>query len=87
MGAAEANVIRDLIVIEEGDTIPADARVIQSTALKMTAAASTGESLAVAKDVATIAGEATLGDRDNMVNWKWGRYMPGDTQAPPELRA
>ena len=63
MSAAHANVIRDtvrqsipatevvpgdLILIEEGDTIPADARLIQSTALQTAEASVTGESLPVA---------------------------------------
>jgi Ca2+-transporting ATPase len=60
MAAAHANVVRDgerrsipaaevvpgdIILVEEGDTIPADARVIQSTSLKCAEAALTGESL------------------------------------------
>ena len=57
----------DILLIEEGDTIPADARLIQSTALQTAEAALTGESLPVSKDVAPIAGEAGLGDRRNMV--------------------
>lgn len=59
MSAATARVIRDqarqtvpaadlvpgdIILVEEGDTIPADARVIQSTALQTAEAALTGES-------------------------------------------
>ena len=44
----------DVILIEEGDTIPADARLIQTIALKTAEAALTGESLPVAKDVAPI---------------------------------
>ena len=67
MSAAHANVIRDgerqsipatevvpgdIILIEEGDTIPADARLIQSTALQTAEAALTGESLPVSKDIA-----------------------------------
>ena len=82
MAAAQAHVIRDgqqrrvdataivpgdIILIEEGDTIPADGRVIVSTALQTAEAALTGESLPVTKDVAVITGEMTLGDRDNMV--------------------
>ena len=62
MSAAQASVIRDgeraalpaaelvpgdIILIEEGDTIPADARLIQSTALQTAEAALTGESLPV----------------------------------------
>ena len=57
----------DIILIEEGDTIPADARLIQSIALQTAEAALTGESLPVAKDTAAITDEAGLGDRSNMV--------------------
>jgi Ca2+-transporting ATPase len=82
MAAAHAHVIRDgevtsvpatdlvpgdMLVVEEGDTIAADARVIQSTALQVAEAALTGESLPVAKEVAPIAGDAGLGDRTNMI--------------------
>ena len=82
MAAAHANVIRDgtrqsvtaseivpgdLILIEEGDTIPADARLIHCTALQTAEAALTGESLPVSKDIALVVGEAGLGDRSNML--------------------
>jgi P-type Ca2+ transporter type 2C len=82
LSAAHATVIRDdlrqsipaaelvpgdIILIEEGDTIPADARVLQSTALQTAEAALTGESLPVTKDVEPIAGDVGLGDRDNMI--------------------
>jgi P-type Ca2+ transporter type 2C len=82
MSAAHANVIRDgarrsisatevvpgdIILVEEGDTIPADARLVQSTALQTAEAALTGESLPVSKDTLTIAGNVGLGDRHNMI--------------------
>jgi len=82
MSAAHANVIRDgerrripaaelapgdIIIIEEGDTIPADARLIESTALHTAEASLTGESLPVAKDAAVITQEAPLGEQHNMV--------------------
>jgi Ca2+-transporting ATPase len=57
----------DLILVEEGDTIPADARLIQSVALHTAEASLTGESLPVAKDVATITNPTALGDRHNMI--------------------
>jgi len=57
----------DIIVIDEGDTIPADARLISVAALQVAEAALTGESLPVSKDVDTIAHEAALADRYNMV--------------------
>ena len=82
MSAAEAGVVRDgerrsvpaselvpgdVILVEEGDTIPADARLIQSTALQASEASLTGESLPVHKDVRPIEEEVGLGDRSNMV--------------------
>lgn len=65
--AAAEIVPGDIILIEEGDTIPADARVIQSTALQTAEAALTGESLPVSKDAAPITKEVGLGDRGNMI--------------------
>src|SRR6266545_684798 len=57
----------DIIVIEEGDTVSADARVIESASLHMAEAALTGESLPVSKDIAAIPDDAAIGDRANMV--------------------
>src|ERR671915_1018494 len=57
----------DVVLIEEGDTIAADARLIESTALQTAEAALTGESLPVSKDPAPIAEEVGLGDRTGMV--------------------
>jgi P-type Ca2+ transporter type 2C len=82
MSAAEATVLRDgerrrvaatelvpgdVILIEEGDTIPADARLIHSTALQTAEAALTGESMPSSKDNEALAVDAPLGDRTNMV--------------------
>src|SRR5690606_22432084 len=82
MSAAQATVVRDgvqqripaaelvpgdLIHVEEGDTIAADARLIQATALQTAEAVLTGESLPVEKSVAAIDREAALGDRNNMI--------------------
>ena len=60
-------VLGDLILIEEGDTIPADGRVVRSTALQTAEAALTGESLPVQKETAAIEEDVELGDRVNMV--------------------
>jgi Ca2+-transporting ATPase len=65
--AAAAVVPGDVILIEEGDTIPADARVVDSTALQTAEASLTGESLPIAKDTRPIAEDTPLGDRHNMV--------------------
>ena len=57
----------DVVLVEQGDTIPADARVIEATALQTAEAALTGESLPVSKDSAPVEGDAAVGDRDNML--------------------
>ena len=57
----------DVILIEEGDTIPADARLVESTALQASEAALTGESLPVSKHVEPLEAEVPLGDRTNML--------------------
>jgi P-type Ca2+ transporter type 2C len=82
LAAARANVIRggerksldsaevvpgDIVIVEEGDTIPADARLIHSTALQTAEGGLTGESLPVSKDTLPIGEEAVLGDRHNMI--------------------
>jgi len=57
----------DIIVIEEGDAIPADGRLLASVSLQTTEAALTGESLPVTKDTKEIGDDVPLGDRHNMV--------------------
>jgi P-type Ca2+ transporter type 2C len=57
----------DILLIEEGDTIPADARVLKSIALRAAEAALTGESTSVSKDSARISEEVGIGDQSNMV--------------------
>ncbi len=57
----------DLLVLSEGDTVSADARLISATALKISEASLTGESEAVLKDAKTLPAPAPLGDRLDMV--------------------
>lgn len=58
----------DIIRLEAGDFIPADARLIQSASLKSEESTLTGESVPAEKDAqAVIAEDAPLGDRTNMV--------------------
>ena len=58
----------DIIRLEAGDFIPADARLIRSVSLKSEESALTGESVPSEKDAAAIVEEkAPLGDRNNMV--------------------
>ena len=63
----EELVIGDVVLIEAGDYIPADLRVIESHSLKIEEAALTGESLSVDKQAEKIEKEeVALGDRVNM---------------------
>ncbi len=66
---AAANVVPgDLILLEAGSTVPADARLIEAAALRVQEASLTGESQPVEKDTATLNDpEMPLGDRHNMV--------------------
>lgn len=58
----------DIIKLEAGDFVPADARLIKSASLKSEESALTGESVPSEKDaLAEVKEDATLGDRSNMV--------------------
>ncbi|WNS42888.1 cation-translocating P-type ATPase [Paenibacillus sp. MMS20-IR301] len=81
MSAPEAKVLRDgnllsvparelvrgdIVLLEAGDYVPADGRVIESGSLRIDEGMLTGESEAVEKHIQQIAQEAPLGDRRNM---------------------
>ena len=68
---SEDLVVGDIILLEAGDAVPADARIIECASMKIEEAALTGESVPVTKrDDALTAGangDVSLGDRKNMV--------------------
>ncbi|MFY9921260.1 MAG: cation-translocating P-type ATPase [Mycobacterium sp.] len=57
----------DLLVLVEGDTVAADARLLSAATLQVSEAPLTGESEPVLKDARTLAAPAALGDRLDMV--------------------
>lgn len=57
----------DVLVLAEGDAVPADARVLLSASLHVAEAALTGESQPVSKLATVLPEQAQLGDRTNMV--------------------
>ncbi len=60
--------VGDIVMLDAGDYIPADGRIIECTSLKVDESALTGESLGVDKMTDVIAqDEVPLGDRVNMV--------------------
>ncbi len=64
----------DIILLEAGDSVPADGRLIESASLQIEESALTGESVPVYKDTAPVGedgGSVPLGDRKNSV------YMSG----------
>ena len=65
---SEDLVVGDVILLEAGDAIPADARIFECASLQIEEAALTGESVPVNKRTDKLeAKEVTLGDRKNMV--------------------
>ena len=63
---AEELVIGDIVVLEAGDSVPADLRLFEVASLKIDEGALTGESLTIEKDAKAIKEDVTLGDRLNM---------------------
>lgn len=57
----------DLIVLEAGDRVPVDGRLIEATGLKVNESALTGESMSVEKHTSALTGTIALADRKNMV--------------------
>ena len=57
----------DVVMLGEGDSIPADGRLLAAASLRVAEASLTGESVPVGKNVDTLAEAKALGDRANMV--------------------
>lgn len=68
---SENLVVGDVVILEAGDAIPADCRIMQCASMKVEEAALTGESVPVDKTEKTLElngeKEIPLGDRSNMV--------------------
>lgn len=62
----------DVIVLEAGDAVPADTRIIECASMKAEEAALTGESVPVLKTsdaISAQSGEVPLGDRKTWYLW------------------
>lgn len=60
-------VVGDVILLEAGDKVPADARIIKAVRAKVDESILTGESIAVEKHAATISKDVLLQERKNIV--------------------
>ena len=89
-------VVGDLVILEAGDSVPADCRIIESASMKIEEAALTGESVPVNKiatvlDVLEEGKDVPLGDRKNMcymgstVVYGRGRAVVVATGMDPEM--
>ncbi|CAG9256920.1 putative cation-transporting ATPase F [Paraburkholderia unamae] len=56
----------DIVLLESGDRIPADIRLVEARNLRTEEAALTGESVPAEKSTAVMPAQATVGDRENM---------------------
>ncbi|MZE80202.1 cation-transporting P-type ATPase [Streptomyces xinghaiensis] len=57
----------DLVLVEAGDKVPADVRLIRPVSLRVDESALTGESVPVAKDETVLPATAAVADRHNML--------------------
>ncbi len=67
---SEELVCGDIVLLEAGDAVPADGRILECASLKIEESALTGESVPVEKTADTLSsekGKVPLGDRRNMV--------------------
>ncbi|MGI9614991.1 MAG: cation-translocating P-type ATPase [Acidimicrobiales bacterium] len=58
----------DVVLLAEGDLVPADARIVEASVLRVAEATLTGESAPVAKTIPAVAIDAPLGDRSSVVH-------------------
>ncbi len=65
--ASEDITVGDVVLLEAGDRIPADGRLIECASLRTNESALTGESTDVEKSIDPIGGDVPLAERKNMV--------------------
>src|SRR5215475_818198 len=63
---AEQLVPGDIVLVESGDKVPADLRLVDAKNLRTEEAALTGESVPAEKTVDAVSANATVGDRESM---------------------
>lgn len=77
---ADQVVLGDILLLEEGQSVSADARILEQKNLRTAEAALTGESEPIDKKPEVLEKETDLGDRINMV-WKGTNVVKGTAKA------
>ena len=83
--------VGDVVMIEAGDQIPADGRLIECASIQVNESALTGESINVDKDMSAITEERPLAERVNMVysgsfvTYGRGRFIVTDVGMATEV--
>jgi hypothetical protein len=70
----------DIMILKEGNSIPADGRLIKTKELRTSEASLTGESMPVDKNTETVDEDASIGDRTNMA-WRSTNVVNGNGKA------
>lgn len=84
-------VVGDIVILEAGDNVPADGRLIQAESLQIEEGALTGESVPSEKKVVDLTEETALGDRVNMaysgtlVTYGRARYLVTEIGTDTEM--
>ena len=88
---SEEVAVGDIVLIEAGDQIPADGRIIECASIQVNESALTGESTNVDKSLDTISGECPLAERSNMlysgsfVTYGRGKFIVTDVGMKTEV--
>ena len=70
----------DIIILNEGHTIPADGRIIKTAELRTSESLLTGESMPIEKEIESLEKDAPIGDRKNMA-WSSTNVVNGKGRA------
>ncbi|MBT2731966.1 cation-translocating P-type ATPase [Carnobacterium sp. ISL-102] len=65
---AKELVVGDIVILDAGDYVPADGRLLEAGSLQINEGMLTGESVPADKDIAVVEKEVPVGDRSNMVH-------------------
>lgn len=81
----------DIVILEAGDYVPADGRLLEAGSLKVDEGMLTGESTPAEKEITTLSNQVPIGDRINMVfsgtivTYGRGKFLVTSTGSETEI--